>query len=90
IYSKAVVSEAIQHIYKENLHLQNEHNPDKDRIEYSMIKAKMAEEFAVENNILSKSDLNDIQDKTAAVVHEDQEYLSTTNQMVNLKGQYEK
>ncbi|MFP3490498.1 hypothetical protein R0K20_23135, partial [Staphylococcus sp. SIMBA_130] len=37
-----------------------------------------------------KSDLNDIQDKTAAVVHEDQEYLSTTNQMVNLKGQYEK
>ena len=90
IYSKAVVSETIQHIYKENLHLQNEHNPDKDRIEYSMIKAKMAEEFAVENNILSKSDLNDIQDKTAAVVHEDQEYLSTTNQMVNLKGQYEK
>ncbi|MYL22026.1 ImmA/IrrE family metallo-endopeptidase [Halobacillus litoralis] len=90
VYSKEEVSQAFAHIYKENLHLQHRHNRDDHQLSVSNHKVHDAENFAVTYNLLSEDDLNEIQSKVADSFQEEHQHTTLKNQMLNLKGQYER
>lgn len=90
IYSKSNVAQTLNHIYREDLHLNQLHNPDEHRLSVSHLNVKNAEDFAVNHDIFSGSELEDIQNKASEQFAEENEHINTKNQMVNLKGQYTK
>ena len=90
IYTSTAIANTIQKIYQENLHLKHQHNIDEFEVDLSNNNVKSIEKFSLENSIITRDELDDIKANVKKAFNEDNEYMNTTNQAINLKGQYEK